>query len=157
MGVDYKFVMALASLFLHFCNEEKGIPADIRRLLGSCYLLFMRRTTAILCSVVLAMLASPLRLPAASCILSNSPSHEACKMDCCANKTCCAVSKKSTTPVSQPLSKSGEINPQQMIGFVSVLLIDSIAVAASPQPLSVSASVRAHSPPPLAATCIRLI
>ena len=117
----------------------------------------MRKTAAILCAVVLAMLASPLRLPGASCILSNAPSHEACKMDCCANKTCCAVSKKSTAPVSQPLSKGGDTKPQQIIGFVSVPLIDSIAVAASPQPLSTSGPVRAHSPPPLAATCIRLI
>jgi hypothetical protein len=44
-----------------------------------------------------------------------------------------------------------------VIGFVSVPLIDSIAVAASLQPACVSIPVRAHSPPPLAANCIRLI
>ena len=111
----------------------------------------------VVCSVVLAMLASPLQLPAASCILSNAPGDKACKEHCCANRTCCAVSKKSATPVPQPLSKDSQINPQQIIGFVSVPLIDSIAVAASPQLLWGSAPVRAHSPSPLAATCIRLI
>jgi len=150
--------MPLTSLFLHFCNEEEdGIPLTIDARCVRAILLFMPRTAAILCSLVLAMLASPLQLPAASCILSNAPSDRACKRHCCANKTCCAVSKQSTTPVPQPLSKDSQINPQQLIGFVSVPLIDSIAVAASPQPLCVSAPVRAYSPPPLAANCIRLI
>jgi len=117
----------------------------------------MRRAAPILIAVVLAMAIRPLQLPAASCILSNAPSPEGCKPNCCANKSCCATSKKSTMPVSPPLAKSSEANQQQAIGFVSVPLIDSIPVAASPQPLCVSASVRAHSPPPLAATCIRLI
>jgi hypothetical protein len=111
----------------------------------------------ILIAVVLAMLVRPLQLPAASCILSNAPSLEGCKPNCCANKTCCATSKKNTMPVSPPLAKSGDANQQQAIGFVSVPLIDSIAVAASPQPTRETTSVRAHSPPPLAATCIRLI
>jgi hypothetical protein len=117
----------------------------------------MRKTTAILVTVVLAMLARPLQLPAASCILLNAPSHEACKMDCCANKSCCAVSKKSSAPVSPPLVKSSDAGQQLLIAFVSVPLIDSIAVAASPQPACVTIPVRGHSLPPLAATCIRLI
>jgi hypothetical protein len=115
------------------------------------------RKTAILFAVVLAMLVRPLQLPAASCILSNAPSPEGCKPNCCANKTCCATSKKNTQPVSPPLAKSGDANQQQAIGFVSVPLIDSIAFAASAQTVRVSVPVRAHSPPPLAASCIRLI
>jgi hypothetical protein len=117
----------------------------------------MRRTAPILFAVVLAMLVRPLQLPAASCILSNAVSPDGCKPHCCANKACCAASKKSTMPVSPPLAKSGDANQQHAIGFVSVPLIDSIAGAASPHPLCVSVPVRAHSPPPLAATCIRLI
>jgi hypothetical protein len=117
----------------------------------------MRKTALILFAVVLAMLVRPLQLPAASCILSNAPNPEGCKPHCCANKTCCAVSKKSTTPVSPPLSKSGDVNQQPVIGFVSVPLIDSIAVAASAQRAFVSVSARGHSLPPLAASCIRLI
>lgn len=116
----------------------------------------MRNTAAILFTVVLAMFITPLRLPAASCILSNAPSHEACKSNCCANMTCCAVSKKNTGPISQPLAQSGvakqqvlALAPAAPIGLAAPFAFAPIACAAAP--------VRAHSPSPLAATCIRLI
>ena len=115
----------------------------------------MRKTATILFTVVLALLVMPLQLPAASCIFSKSPSHEACKSKCCANKICCAVSEKNNAPASHPLYQ-GDVS-KQVIAFVSVPLIDSIAVAASPRRACVSIPVRAHSPPPLATTCIRLI
>src|SRR5438105_10902978 len=114
----------------------------------------MRKTAAILFAVVLAMLVRPLQLPATSCILSNAPDQQGCKPNCCANKSCCAVSKKNTQPASPPLYKGGDVNQQQSIAFVSVPLIDSITVASSPQPLRASVLMRAHSLPPLAATCI---
>src|SRR5437763_9405377 len=117
----------------------------------------MRRTAAILFAVVLAMLVRPLQLPAASCILSNAPDQQGCKPHCCANKSCCALSRKSATPIAPPLYKGGDVNQQQAIAFVSVPLIDSIAVATSVHPMRANFQVRAHSPPPLAATCIRLI
>jgi hypothetical protein len=116
----------------------------------------MRKRAAILLAVVLALLARPLQLPAASCILSNAPSPEACKMDCCANKTCCAVSKKNVAPTSQPLSQDGA-SKQQVIGFVLVPAIDSQVLASKAAPARASLPARAHSPPPLAANCIRLI
>ena len=116
----------------------------------------MRTKAAILFTVALALLARPLQLPAASCILSNAPSVEACAPKCCANKACCAVSEKNSAPVSQPLYQSGDAK-QQVIGFVAVPVIDSIAETAFAQPGCVLIPVRAHSPPPLAATCIRLI
>jgi hypothetical protein len=103
------------------------------------------------------MLIRPLQLPAASCILSNAPSAEGCKPHCCANKSCCATSKKSTTPISQPLAKSGDGNAQQLIAFFSVPIATSISVSRSPQLAHETISVRAHSPPLLATTCIRLI
>jgi hypothetical protein len=115
----------------------------------------MRKTAAILFTIVLALLVMPLQLPAASCIFSKSVSQEACKSKCCANMICCAVSEKNNAPASHPLYPSDV--SKQVIGFVSVPLIDSIAVAASAQPVCVSFPVRAHSPPPLATTCIRLI
>jgi hypothetical protein len=68
---------------------------------------------------------------------------------------CCGVSEKNNAPASHPLYQ-GDVS-KQVIAFVSVPLIDSIAVAASPQPVCVSVPARAHSPPPIAATCIRLI
>jgi len=117
----------------------------------------MRKAAPILFAVMLAMAVKPLQLPTLSCILSNAPSVEGCKPQCCANKTCCALSRKTTGPVSQPLSQSGDAKQQLVIGFVSVPVIDSNVVAVSAQPTCLSARVRAHSPPPMAATCIRLI
>ena len=117
----------------------------------------MRKSALILIAVLLAMLVRPLQLPAASCILSNAPSEKACKMNCCANKTCCATSKKDTRPVSQPLLKSGDAGQQLIVGFVTVSVIDSSVIAISAQPASRSVPMRAHSPSPLATTCIRLI
>ena len=127
------------------------------RLRVSCYLSGMRRTTPILFAVLLAMLVRPLQLPAASCILSNAPSAEGCKPHCCANKSCCATSKKSTTPLSQPLAKAGEPTQLQVISVVSVSFIDSLWTAARLQPARENIPGRAHSPPLLATTCIRLI
>lgn len=117
----------------------------------------MRTRAIILSTLVLAFVARPLQLPAASCILSNGPSHEACKPKCCANKTCCATSKKSTGPISPPLVKSSDSGQQLLIGFVAVSIIDSIADTAFASTARIHIPVRAHSPPPLAATCIRLI
>ena len=117
----------------------------------------MRNTAAILFTVVLAMFITPLRLPAASCILSNAPSQEACKSNCCANMTCCAVSQKNTGPVSQPLAQDG-VAKQQVVGLFAAPAIGSPIQLFAAQPnFCASAPVRAHSPPPLAATCIRLI
>src|ERR1700681_301087 len=84
----------------------------------------MRNTTAILLTLALAMFITPLHLPAASCILSNAPSHEACKSGCCANMTCCAVSEKNTGPASQPLLQSGAAK-QQVLGLVAAPAISS--------------------------------
>jgi hypothetical protein len=117
----------------------------------------MRARAIILSTLVLAFVARPLQLPAASCILLNAPSQEGCKPNCCANKSCCAVSKKSTTPISPPLVKSSDAGQQLLIGFVPISLIDSVAGSAFVQTPCVHIPVRAHSPPPLAATCIRLI
>jgi hypothetical protein len=120
-------------------------------------MLFMRKTAPILFAIVLALAVRPLQLPAASCILSNAPSERPCKMHCCANKTCCVKSKGTSAPVSQPLHQSANAKQQPVIGIVSVPVIDSISTAVSPQPARESFAVRAHSPSPLAATCIRLI
>jgi len=117
----------------------------------------MRKTRAILLAVVLAMSVTPLQLPAAACILSNAPSYQACKMNCCANKTCCANSKGSNAPHSQPLQQSEVAKQQQLIEFVSVEITDAFATEFFPQPARDNIPVRAHSPPPLATTCIRLI
>jgi hypothetical protein len=114
----------------------------------------MRKTAAILFTIVLAMFVTPLRLPAASCILSNAPSDEACKSGCCANMTCCAVSHKNTGAAAQPLA----VAKHQVVALLAAVparfltqpfRLDRVACASVP--------VRAHTPPPLAVTCIRLI
>src|SRR5256885_16658668 len=106
----------------------------------------MRRAVPILFAVVLAMLIRPLQLPAASCILLNAPSEQRCKMHCCANKTCCANSKGSNAPASQPLHQSEVAKQQQVIGFVSVEITDAFATEFFPQTARDSIPVRAHSP-----------
>ncbi|PYI93639.1 MAG: hypothetical protein DME97_05115 [Verrucomicrobia bacterium] len=115
----------------------------------------MRKTAAILFTVVLALLVMPLQLPAASCILSKAPNREACQSKCCANMICCAVSEKNNAPASHPLYKSDV--SKQVIGFISVPVFASHVFAGVAEPVAVTAPMRAHSPPPLAATCIRLI
>src|SRR2546421_2001581 len=115
----------------------------------------MRKTAAILFTVVLALLVMPLQLPAASCMFSKQSSHEACQSKCCANMICCAVSEKNNAPASHPLYQSDV--SKQVIGFVSVPAFSSHVFAGVAEPVAATAPMRAHSPPPLAATCIRLI
>src|SRR5438067_2240999 len=116
----------------------------------------MRKTAAILLTVALAVFITPLRLPAASCILSNAPSQEACKGNCCANMTCCTVSKKNRGPASQPLLQSG-VAKQQVLGLVATPAVSWHVQSFAGGPIvCASVPVGAHSPSPLAATCIRL-
>src|SRR5450631_2981068 len=117
----------------------------------------MRNTAAILITVVLAMFVTPLRLPAASCILSNAPSQEACKGNCCANMTCCAVSQKNKGPVSPPLAQHAEAK-HQVIGLLATVPTGLLAQSFRLERVACGGDpVRAHSPPLLAAICIRLI
>jgi hypothetical protein len=117
----------------------------------------MRKTAAILLTVTLAMFVTALRLPAASCILSQTRSHEPCKMKCCENMTCCAVSEKNTGAASQPLLQ-GNLAKQYVLGLVALAPLGSSFELPRLAPVSFSvAPARAHSPPALAANCIRLI
>jgi hypothetical protein len=116
----------------------------------------MRKTAAILLTVVLAMFITPLRLPAASCILSNAPSQEACKGNCCANMTCCSISQENTGAASQPLAQHAA--KKQFVGLLATVAIGSLAQSFRLERVAcANVSVRAHAPPPRAATCIRLI
>jgi hypothetical protein len=117
----------------------------------------MPKRGAILLAVVLAMLVKPLQLPAASCILSNVPEQRGCKPNCCANRGCCALSKKNAKPPAPPLAKAGGENPQQLLAFDLVLTADPIFLPKSPQTTPEAVPVRPYAPPLLATTCIRLI
>jgi hypothetical protein len=109
-------------------------------------------------SIILAaaFFGASMRLPAASCVFSNAPSEKACAPACCVNKTCCETSQKNTAPPVQPLAKSG--SDQQNVATLPA----TVAVAVQHQgaiesPVFSSAEWNAHSPPPLALICIRLI
>jgi hypothetical protein len=78
-------------------------------------------------------------------------------MHCCANKSCCAKSKGTSAPVSQPLHEGDDAKQPLAFGIVFAPVIDSIPLAVFPRPAREALAIRAHSPPPLAATCIRLI
>ncbi|HWY51679.1 MAG TPA: hypothetical protein VNW72_09365 [Chthoniobacterales bacterium] len=61
---------------------------------------------AIALGLVVALTTTPFHLSARTCIVSDAPVQKACKPGCCANKTCCATSKKNAGPISQPLAKN---------------------------------------------------
>ena len=115
----------------------------------------MRKTAPIVLATLLALMVRPLQLPAASCILSNAPSEKPCKMHCCANKACCSLSEKNNAPASVPLYQGGV--SKQVIGFVSVPVIGMHLLGRVAEPINAATLSRSHAPPPLAATCIRLI
>lgn len=117
----------------------------------------MHKTAAILFTVALAVFITPLRTPAASCILSKGASPEPCKPGCCANMTCCAVSKENTGPVSQPFAQSAAPEQPTIALLANVparFLVQSVRFGGV---VSAGVTVRPHSPPPLAANCIQLI
>jgi hypothetical protein len=138
-------------------KTEVNLPARSTRGVFCATRQLMRKRAAILFTVALAMFITPLALPAASCILSNAPRHEACKSNCCANRTCCATSQKNTGPSSQPLAQSA--NAKQDFAVLAATL----PITSPPRSFllkrvaRVGDPVRAHSPPLLSALCIQLI
>jgi hypothetical protein len=104
-----------------------------------------------------ALLVTPMRLPAASCILANTPGEKACAPGCCANKACCQTSQKNTAPPVQPVAKSSS-DQQNIAAFPSTVVVAVLDQAATTES-SVFSRLEwtAHSPAPLALICIRLI
>src|SRR5437660_235781 len=58
-------------------------------------------------AIGLALSSGTIRLPAAPCLVTNTPSEKACEGGCCANKHCCETSQQRTGPPVQPFAKSG--------------------------------------------------
>ena len=107
-------------------------------------------------AVALALCAATLRLPAAPCIVTNTPSPEACQPGCCANKACCATSHQRTGPPVQPLAKLS--SDQQNVATIPATIVFALPVQAATESRVLSSAERmAHSPPLLSLTCIRLI
>ena len=110
-------------------------------------------------SVLLALtvLAAPLPASARTCILSNTASDKACKMACCANMSCCAMSQNNTVPATPPLAKSADQSDSNLI--LAPAAAATIAVLDFPSfKANISlADFSAHSPPILALNCALLI
>jgi hypothetical protein len=107
-------------------------------------------------AVGLALFAATVRLPAAPCIVANTPSPAACQPGCCANKACCATSHERTGPPVQPLAQSS--GDQQNVATIPATIVFALPVEVATEPRNLSGTeCMAHSPPPLSLTCIRLI
>jgi hypothetical protein len=106
--------------------------------------------------VGLALFAATVRLPAAPCIVTSTPSPKACQPGCCANKACCETSHERTGPSVQPLAKSS--SDQHNIGAIPAAVgVELPFQCARESHVISSAETSGHSPPTLALTCIRLI
>jgi hypothetical protein len=103
-----------------------------------------------------ALLVAPVSISARSCILLNVAAEKACQPGCCANKTCCATSQKNTAPAAQPLTKSGS-DQQTIATLPSGIVAAELSPPAAASSIFSSRDCKAHSPPPLALICIRLI
>jgi hypothetical protein len=102
------------------------------------------------------LFTAPMGLTARSCILSSAPAQQACKPGSCANKTCCATSSDHKSTSSQPLTKadsSYKVNATS----VALLVVPAIPEFGGQRFQVFNAESEAHSPPPLALICIRLI
>jgi hypothetical protein len=115
----------------------------------------IRRITTSL-AMMTVLFAATIRLPASPCVVTNTASDKACRMGCCANKTCCATSHKRTGSPNQPAAKSSV--DQQITTILpaagAVVLPNGFAGDANFVPLVGRAN---HAPPTLALICIRLI
>jgi len=104
-----------------------------------------------------ALFVAPMRVSAAACILSNAPSEKMCQPDCCANKACCETSHERTGPSVQPLAKAGSDYKSIATNAPAVAAAPATQLTATKLLVLLSAECVAHSPPPLALICIRLI
>ena len=105
-------------------------------------------------TVGLALGVAAVQLPAARCIVTSAPSEMACSPDCCAKMGCCESSTDRSAPEAPPLAKTGQKNISAMPAMAVLALAMPFAAASH---VFSSATGRAHSPPPLALICIRLI
>ena len=102
------------------------------------------------------LLLGTIRLPAAPCILTNAPAEKACTMGCCVYKSCCETSQHRTGLPKQPLTKSS--SNQQNIAALPAIVMAPLSIDTATNLFVFSGAVcSAHSPPPLALICIRLI
>src|SRR5438477_6892410 len=106
-------------------------------------------------TMVAALITAPVYVSARTCIVSDSPVQKACKPGCCANKTCCATSKKGA-PISQSLAKSdagSELNATVAAALTAI----APGFALLDRQFLVRPSLCTSAPPQLAVLCTFLI
>jgi hypothetical protein len=106
--------------------------------------------------VVVALFSASVRLPAAPCIVTNTPGPKACQPGCCANKACCATSHERTGPPVQPLAKSGLDQPNFAALPVTIGPLLTLSITRESR-IVFHAEPVAHSPPRLPLLCTFLI
>src|SRR4030081_327219 len=106
--------------------------------------------------VVAALFLANARLPAAPCVVTNTPSPKACQPGCCANKTCCRTSHQRTGIPVQPLTKSSS-DQQNVVAPAVTVPSPLIASFASQSIVVYRAEQAAHLPPRLILFCTLLI
>ena len=115
----------------------------------------LRRVTVGLV-VVAALFSATVRLPAAPCVVTNTPGPKACQPGCCANKACCATSHQRTGPPVQPLAKSG-LDQQNFTALPATIAPLLTFSSSSESRIVFHAEPVAHSPPLLSLLCTFLI
>src|SRR2546428_11923043 len=101
-------------------------------------------------AMAVALMATPFHVSARSCIVSDTAVNKACQPACCANKTCCATSKKNTAPVSQPLAKNGSASELSATCAVTLNAVGPDCFSLDRQPSFSRAQSCAVVPPQLA-------
>jgi hypothetical protein len=116
-----------AGNFIHgdiITHPDFGKSSQSRRVSEGVLLIFwMLGRIAIALGLIVALTTAPFQVAARTCILSDAPIQKACKPGCCANKTCCATSKKNTAPVSQPFAKSASGSELNATCIATITLI----------------------------------
>jgi hypothetical protein len=104
-----------------------------------------------------ALIVAPTYASTRTCITTDAPVQKACKPGCCANKACCATSKKNSAPISQPLAKNGSAREVNLAPVAAATTIAPGCTSLDRQfPLSRTRSC-AIAQPQLAVLCTFLI
>jgi len=93
----------ITGILSHTAISERGQSRRVP--IGVLFILEMLSRIAISLAMAVALIAAPFHVSGRTCIVSDAPVQKACKPGCCANRTCCATSKKNDAPISQPFAK----------------------------------------------------
>jgi len=145
------------SMNIHMNRSRKALNAFLDAVSNLCYNAnYMLSRIIVSVAMTAALFTAPAGLASRSCILSSAPVEQACKPDCCANKTCCATSSEHKSTPSQPLTK-GDSSYKVNAPPVALPMVPPSPEFGAQQFPAFNARCSAHSPPTLALICIRLI